>query len=362
MIKNILNNSSNKAVTIWLFITCLFIATLVIFGGYVRLTRSGLSIVEWEVVTGIIPPIGAEAWQSEFNKYQQTPEYQKINVGMSLENYKSIYYREYFHRLLGRVSGLVFVVPFFIFLLKGTIPLKKAKIYIAIGVLFALQGFLGWYMVSSGLIDVPSVSHYRLTAHLLLAFILFALCFWAALNTLNTAQHKTHSSKLLSLSIAFGIFVFIQAMYGGLVAGLKAGHVSNTFPLIFGYLVPPGLLSELDPWPINLISSALTVHFLHRWFAFVVWLASIWLYYVAKKRDYTQSIQRSILLIIIITTVQILLGISVIWWYVPVSLALIHQGTALVLFATAFFLIHQLVFLQTFLSGGNNDLIKTKTP
>lgn len=350
MLENWLNKSSNKLLSIWLLTTCFFIALMVVFGGYVRLTRSGLSIVEWDVVTGVIPPIGTEAWQETFDKYRETPEYQKINAGMSLEDYKAIYYREYIHRLLGRLSGLVFVGPLFIFLLRGTIPLKKAGIYLVIGLLFAFQGFMGWYMVSSGLIDVPSVSHYRLTAHLLLAFGLFGLCFWTALNHLkgvSASRDFKGYSKLLVLSIGFSVLLLIQVSYGGLVAGLKAGYVSNTFPLIFGYLVPPGLLSGVEPWPLNLVSNAVTVHFLHRWFAFVVLIGSILLYYVAKKQGYARPIQQSILLIIIVTITQILLGIAVIWWHVPISLALIHQGTALFLFGIVFFLIHRVSLLYS---------------
>lgn len=338
--------NSRKPLSIWLFTVCLFISIMVIFGGYVRLTRSGLSMVEWQVVTGVIPPTGEDAWQVTFEKYRQTPEYQKINAGMTLHEYKLIYYREYIHRVLGRLSGLVFVVPLLIFLLRGTIPLRKSPLYLGIGLLFALQGFMGWYMVSSGLINQPNVSHYRLTLHLLLALTLLALCFWTGLNHAlgSTASKRLPGqSILLTLSIGLIVVIIVQVSYGGLVAGLKAGYISNTFPLIFGYLIPPGLLSDVQPWPKNLVANPVTVHFLHRWFAFVVLIVSIALYYVAKNGRYTRTVQISALAMVVLTGIQILLGLGVIWWHVPVSLALIHQTVALMLFVVAFFLGHRLL-------------------
>lgn len=337
----------DKILAIWLFTICFFVAVMVVFGGYVRLTRSGLSMVEWHVVTGVIPPISQNTWQETFDKYQLTPEYQKINVDMTLHEYKLIYYREYFHRVLGRLAGLIYVVPLFIFLATGIIPLKKSGVYLVIGLLFALQGFMGWYMVSSGLVDAPHVSHYRLTLHLLLALALLALCFWVGLNHLrgtSTAQQSSGASILLKVLVGFGAIVVLQIAYGGLVAGLKAGHISDTFPLIFGYLIPPGLLTGVHPWIKDLVANALTVHFIHRWFAFAVLIFAIGLYFVARHHAYSRTIQRIILVIIAVTTLQILLGVGVVWWHVPVSLALIHQAVALVLFTTIFFLGHRLLF------------------
>ncbi len=346
-----MTQSSNKTLSIWLFTVCFFISALVMFGGYVRLTRSGLSMVEWDVVTGIIPPISEAAWQETFDKYQQTPEYQKVNIhaGMDLEGYKYIYYREYIHRVLGRLAGLVFVAPLLIFLINGTIPLQKSTAYLGIGLLFAAQGYMGWYMVSSGLINQPSVSHYRLTLHLLLALTLFALCLWTGLDkAIGSSASKqlpaksTANATLLKLSIGLTAVIVIQISYGGLVAGLKAGHVSNTFPLIFGYLIPPGLLSEFQPWPKNLVASSLTVHFVHRWFAFVVLTGAIILYYAVRKQDYSRAIQMSATVIVALTCIQILLGLGVIIWSVPISLALIHQATGLSLFVIAFYLNYRL--------------------
>ena len=181
----------DRQVAAWLLLCAAVVFGMILLGGVTRLTNSGLSMVEWHVVTGIVPPLSQAAWQAEFVKYQQTPEYQKVNAGMSLEGYQAIYYREYIHRMLGRLTGLVYVVPLFVFLVAGMIPRQKIKIYLLIGLFFAAQGFMGWYMVQSGLIDRPSVSHYRLTAHLLLALLILALCFWTGLtNTLGPKPEK----------------------------------------------------------------------------------------------------------------------------------------------------------------------------
>ena len=181
-VREAMSEKDNKAVTTWLYIVCVLIMFMVVFGGYVRLTRSGLSIVEWNPVSGVIPPLGEAAWQQEFAKYQLTPEYQKVNKDMTLEGYKSIFYVEYIHRLIARFAGLVVVIPLFYFLWKGIIPWRKSAVYLAIALLFAFQGFLGWYMVSSGLREIPAVSHLRLTIHLLMALFLLALTLWMALN------------------------------------------------------------------------------------------------------------------------------------------------------------------------------------
>lgn len=331
----------NKAVTTWLFVVCGLIMFMVVLGGYVRLTRSGLSMVEWEPVRGIIPPLNEEQWLEEFAKYQETPEFKIINKSMTLDGYKRIFYLEYIHRLLARFAGLVVVIPLFYFLLKGIIPWRKSAVYLFIALLFAFQGFMGWYMVSSGLRDVPSVSPYRLTIHLLLALTLLALTLWMALNHLygfpqRAAGARRTSPYLVSL-LVIAVLV-LQISYGGLVAGMKAGHVSNTWPLMFGRLIPPGLLAQLEPWWMNLVTAPATVHFIHRWLAFGVLLAGLFLYWVAKKRDYSPSVHRSALWLVGLTVAQIALGVSVVWFGVPLILALSHQAVALFMFVVTIFI------------------------
>lgn len=328
----------------WLLTVCVFIAVMVIFGGYVRLTRSGLSIVEWQVVTGVWPPLSEAAWESAFEKYRQTPEFRHINSEMTLSKYKAIYYREYTHRLLGRLTGLVYVIPLLAFLKSGAIPRRQIPLYLAIGLLFALQGLLGWSMVKSGLVNRPHVSHYRLTAHLLLALLLFGCCFWAMLSTSPPTSGLTRwvdTPPALKLSLGLMTALVLQMAYGGLVAGLKAGTAASTFPLIFGYLIPPNLLPT-SPWPVNLIDNPLTTHFIHRWLAFGVLALIIALGYTVSKAAYPHAL-RSVVILLGLACFQIALGISVIIWYVPLWLALIHQANGLAMFAATLFITRQLM-------------------
>lgn len=341
-----LSEKENKRVTIWLFVVCGLIMFMVALGGFVRLTRSGLSIVEWNPISGVVPPIGEQAWQDEFAKYQQTPEFQKINTAMTLPEYQRIFYVEYVHRLLARFAGLVVLIPLIYFVLKGIIPWRKSAVYVAIVVLFAFQGVLGWYMVSSGLIDDPHVDHFRLTIHLLMALFLLALTLWVALN------HTYHfpprvpgvfkSSAFILSVLMIGVLV-IQISYGGFVAGLKAGWVSNTWPLMYGRLAPQEMLSQLQPWWLNLLEAPVTVHFIHRWFAFAVLAMAGIVYWQTRSRPYHHTIHKAILIFGGLVCLQIVLGVSVVWFSVPLWLALAHQFVAMWLFVTAVFINYRLV-------------------
>jgi heme a synthase len=336
---------SNRAITIWLTIVGFLVIFLVLFGGWVRLTRSGLSIVQWKVITGIIPPLTHEAWEREFAEYKETPEFQKINRSMTLEEYEFIYFNEYFHRLVARITGMLFVLPLFYFLWKGTIPWRKSGIYLLIGLGFAFQGWLGWYMVSSGLIDRPSVSHYRLTAHLLAALTLLGLIFWAALDNIYGTERpldRPNRKSAQLLAVFMTAVLVIQISWGGLVAGLKAGHASSSWPLMFGRLIPPGLLSYVEPWWKNLVEVPVTVHYIHRWFAFAVLLATFLVFWVARKKGFYTAVRPALLWLLGLVMVQIALGVSVIWFRVPVWLALVHQGMGIWLLLNALLLNHRL--------------------
>jgi len=343
--------SRDRVLSVWLFTVCFFVATLVIFGGYVRLTRSGLSMVEWHVITGMVPPIGETAWQEAFAKYQLTPEFAHVNSAMSVGEYRTIYYNEYLHRMLGRFTGLLFVLPLAWFMMRGRIPWRRSRRFVAIALLFALQGFMGWFMVRSGLIDRPSVSHLRLMSHLLAALALFGLCWWTGLSlwpgTVDTDALPLHrppdnQAKLFKLSLLLTTLLVVQIAYGALVAGLKAGYASDTFPLMFGHLIPPGLLSTIEPAWRNLFETPATVHFVHRWFAFAVLLCATLLLRAERRRPPGGGVRRGATTIVGLIAVQILLGISVIWFHVPVAVALLHQATALLLLAVALFLNHRL--------------------
>jgi len=326
---------------LWLFIFAGLVAFLVVFGGYTRLTRSGLSIVEWNPVHGAFPPIGEQAWLEEFAKYKETPEYQQVNKGMTLEAYQQIFYIEWFHRQIARFAGLFYAIPVFYFLFKGAIPRREFGIYVVMGLMFIGQAFMGWFMVASGLVDRPSVSHIRLTMHLFLALVLFGLSLWVALGHcfgFHKLGEKARWSPLSKLAAGSLAVLLVQIAYGGFTAGLKAGHISSTWPLMFGRLIPPGLFNSA----LNLVESPQTVAFIHRWFAFAALFAVTWLYFVARKHGYGRDITNGILFLVGLGAAQITLGVLVVVFYVPISLALIHQAVALVLFALSIYFIHRL--------------------
>jgi heme a synthase len=342
-----MSEKANKAVIIWLFTVAALVGLMVVVGGYVRLTRAGLSIVEWNPISGVVPPIGAQAWQQEFAKYQQTPEFRFVNAAMTLEEYKGIFYLEWAHRLIARLAGLIVVLPLLYFLWKRIIPWRKSAPYLLIAFLFAFQGFMGWYMVSSGLKDQPHVSHFRLTIHLLIALTLLALALWMGLDRLYGHGGATRP-RWSGLGLAALAIIVFQIAYGGLVAGLKAGHISNTWPLIGGALVPPDLLAQTGSWLGSVLEAPLTVHFIHRWLAFAVLAIALWLYFRqgAGKTGGTEQIRKSAAALVVIILVQIGLGISVVVFGVPIWLALLHQTTALLMFATAVYLNHRLAWAR----------------
>ena len=332
--------TQNKAVMRWLFTFASIVAFLVVFGGFVRLTRSGLSIVEWNPISGSMPPIGAKAWQEEFSKYQQTPEYLKVNTGMTLGEYKFIFYMEWIHRNIARLAGLVYALPVFYFLYKKTIPWKEFGIYFVMGLLFLSQALAGWVMVASGLVDRPSVSHFNLTIHLLLALSLFGLSLWTAFGHkfgFPPRDKKAKWSLPSKLAVtSFGILL-IQISYGGFTAGLKAGHVSNTWPLMLGKLIPPNLFNSF----INIFESPQTIVFIHRWFAWLGLIAAPFVFWVVKKQNYPQDIQNGLKWLIGFVALQITLGILTILSNVNIVIALMHQANAIALFGLAVYFIHR---------------------
>ena len=324
----------------WLFAFAFIVAFLIVFGGFVRLTRSGLSITEWNPISGTVPPMGERAWQEEFTKYQQTPEFKQINFDMDLEEYKYIFYIEWIHRLIARFAGLVYAVPVFYFLFTKRIPFKEFGIYFVIGSLFIAQAFAGWIMVASGLVDRPSVSHFNLTIHLLLALSLLGLSLWTAFGHkygFPPKNKKVKWSLPSRLALASFILLIIQITYGGMTAGLKAGHVSDTWPLMFGRLIPPNLF---DSW-INLLETAQTIVFVHRWFAWLGLIAVVFVYRVVKKQNYPPDIQNGLKWLIGVIVLQVTLGILTILSYVNIVIALLHQANAILLFALGVYFIHR---------------------
>jgi len=330
----------SRAVMTWLFTFAFIVAFLVVFGGFVRLTRSGLSIVEWNPISGSMPPVGGQAWQDEFTKYQQTPEFKQVNSSMTLEEYKFIFYMEWIHRNIARLAGLVYALPVFFFLFTKKIPLKEFGIYFAMGLLFITQAIAGWVMVASGLVDRPSVSHFNLTIHLLLALTLFGLALWTAFGHKFGFPNKDKKAKWSlpsKLAVASFIILILQITYGGMTAGLKAGHVSNTWPLMFGKLIPPNLFNSF----LNIFETPQTIVFVHRWFAWLGVLAVPFLFYIVKKQNYPREIQTGLLWLMAAVALQITLGVLTILSYVNIVIALLHQANAIVLFGLAVYFIHR---------------------
>jgi len=332
--------TQNNAVMKWLSIFAFIVAFLVVFGGFVRLTRSGLSIVEWNPISGVMPPIGEKAWVEEFAKYQETPEYKLINVGMTLPEYQFIFYMEWFHRIIARLAGLFYAFPVFYFLLRKKIPLKEFGVYFMMGMLFIAQAFMGWYMVYSGLVDRPAVSHFRLTIHLLLALSLFGLALWTYFGHkygFPDSSKKAPWSLPSKMAFWSTVVLLVQISYGGMTAGLKAGHVSDTWPLMLGKLIPPNLFNA----SINLIESPQTIVFIHRWFAWLGIILVPAVFYIAKKQNYPAEIQNGLKWLIGVVALQITLGVLTILSYVNIVIALLHQANAIFLLGLALYFIHR---------------------
>ena len=332
--------TQNQSVMKWLRIFSLIVVFLIVFGGFVRLTRSGLSITEWNPISGSVPPLNETAWQEEFAKYQQTPEYLQINTDMTLAEYKYIFYIEWIHRFIARLAGLAYAIPVFYFLFKKMIPWKEFGIYFVMGMLFISQAFAGWVMVASGLVDRPSVSHFNLTIHLLLALALLGLSIWTALGHKYGFPNSTKKANWSTPSKWAGMYfviLLLQITYGGMTAGLKAGHVSSTWPLMFGKLIPPNLFSSL----INVIESPQTIVFIHRWLAWLVLITALVMVWQARKQNYLGEIKNGLVLLIAAIVLQIMLGIATVLSFVQIVIALLHQATAVGLFALGVYFIHR---------------------
>ncbi len=334
-----------KPIAIWLLVCCALVFAMIVVGGVTRLTDSGLSIVEWQPIVGTMPPITQQDWDVLLEKYRATPQYQQVNKGMSVDEFKTIFWWEYFHRLLGRLIGLVFFVPFVYFLWKKSIDRSLGMKLAGIFVLGGMQGFMGWYMVMSGLVNDPHVSQYRLTAHLGLAFIIFAAMFWVALGLLSPQREQTQPNERLGSlrKFAFGLtgLIFIMILSGGFVAGIRAGFAYNTFPLMAGHLIPPGMFM-LEPWYRNFFDNVTTVQFDHRLIAWLLAFLVPFFWYKSRQAALSGTTRLACNLFLLMLIIQIGLGISTLLLVVPIPLAASHQGGAVVLFAASLWVSHRL--------------------
>jgi cytochrome c oxidase assembly protein subunit 15 len=333
----------NRAVAAWLLVCCALVFAIVVVGGVTRLTHSGLSIVEWQPIVGALPPLDETGWRETFGKYKQTPEYRLVNPGMSLDGFKRIFWWEYVHRLLGRLTGAVFFLPLLWFALRRRIPRALAWKLVGILALGAAQGALGWYMVQSGLVDDPRVSQYRLTAHLGIAFLIYAAMLWIALDLLfpRESQSGTVSRGPRRFAFALVALIFAMVLSGGLVAGIRAGLAYNTFPLMNGRLIPREIFS-LEPWYLNFSSNIATVQFDHRLIAWLLALLVPWFWLRVRHAAVPQRAKLGAHLLLVALAVQIALGIATLLLAVPVPLAAAHQAGALLVFSAAIFALHSL--------------------
>ena len=317
-----MTSRDRRTVAAWLLLCAALVFLIVLVGGVTRLTRSGLSIVEWQPLLGAIPPLSEADWQALFAKYRETPEFRRVNFDMTLEGFKTIFWWEYAHRLLGRAIGVVFLLPFLWFLFRKKLNAPLAWKLAAIFLLGGLQGALGWFMVQSGLVDDPRVSHFRLTAHLGLALAIFAALLWLALGLLFPRRESFSKA-----ATALPALVFLMALSGGMVAGLRAGYAYNTFPLMNGQLVPSEILA-LEPWWRNFLYNMATVQFVHRAF---FWLLAV-LVPLAWWRHRASAAAHALMAAFVL---QAALGIGTLLLGVPVALGAAHQGGAVLLLAAA---------------------------
>lgn len=331
----------NKKVIYWLLTGCFLIFTMVVVGGITRLTNSGLSMSDYKLITDVIPPLTEEQWVKEFEFYQQFPEYQKLHNHFDLHDFKYIYFWEWLHRLLGRLLGVVFIIPFlyFLFTKQLTKPtIKKSLILLFLG---GFQGFLGWYMVKSGLVDRPSVSHYRLAMHLTTAFITFSYTFWVAMDLWYPIKRKVDKKMRNIIRVGMAILL-VQIIWGAFVAGLWAGMIHNSWPMMSeGKLIHETVYSELSPMWRNFVEGKSGVQFIHRYLAYVVVAIVFYIWYRARKMELSLPQKNGINMLVLLVLVQFALGVFTLLYQVPVVLGVLHQVTAFFLLATMTFVLNR---------------------
>jgi heme a synthase len=324
------------AIAQWLLFVAGLVLAMIVIGGITRLTESGLSIVRWEPVTGILPPLNEAQWLAEFDRYRDSPQYQQINRGMSLDEFKNIYFWEYVHRLLGRVIGLAFALPLAWFAWKRAIPKGYGWKLVGLFALGGLQGVIGWWMVASGLVDRPDVSHLRLAVHLLTAFLIFAALIWVALDLLNRAR-GTPAAAMPTIAIWVLSLLALQFLFGAYVAGLNAGWAFNTWPKM-GEEWFPSDTPMLEPYLRNLVDNPIVVQFVHRWLAWIVAAVAFLLAWRAFSRGHLLAAAA----VVATVSLQIVIGILTLLTGVELWIAVTHQGMAAVLLGAVIFAAHRL--------------------
>lgn len=308
----------------WQWIVAALVFAMVVVGGITRLTGSGLSITEWKPVTGALPPLDETGWQAEFGKYQQSPQFKLVNgpAGMTLADFKFIFFWEWVHRLLGRLIGLAYVLPLAWFWLRRHIPAGFMPRLLGLLALGGLQGVAGWWMVASGLVNRPAVSHYRLAVHLLLALVLLGGLVWTALDLQGRARRSGESARLTGFGVGVLAVLFIELLLGAFVAGLKAGQVCSTWPLMYGKFYPPGTRWSLDFFH-DMARHTVQLHFLHRWWAWSVVAVLFVLAHKIRHRCRAASV-----FLHSAYSMQVVLGVATVMTGVNITLAVLHQACA----------------------------------
>lgn len=337
-------SAARRQIAAWLFACSAMVFAILVVGGVTRLTHSGLSIVEWQPIVGVIPPLNQVEWEETFDKYKKTPEYQQVNHQMSLDEFKGIFYWEYWHRVLGRLIGIAFFVPFLYFWLRKKIEPGLTPKLLGIFLLGGLQGGMGWYMVKSGLVDDPRVSQYRLTAHLSIAFLIFISMMWVALGLVAERARSSADAALRKMQrVGFWLCILVGYMVvtGGFVAGIRAGKAYNTFPLMNGHIVPPEIFM-IDPWYLNFFNNMATTQFNHRLGAWLLAFIVPWFWYRLRATPVSVRARNVATLLLLVLAAQITLGIATLLMAVPVPLGAAHQGGAMIVFCILLWLNHEI--------------------
>ena len=331
----------DRQIAQWLIFCAVVIFAMILLGGATRLTNSGLSMVEWKPLVGAIPPLSEQDWQETFDKYKQFPEYQKINHGMSMHEFKTIFMYEYLHRVLGRLIGVLFAVPMIYFAVRRRLRPGLAPGLIALFFLGGLQGLLGWYMVKSGLVDNPRVSQYRLTAHLGVAVAIYAYMLWLAFELLfaRSRQSTVERAPFARWTLVLVALVYLMILSGGMVAGTDAGFAYPTWPLMGDSFIPPGLYATSPAW-LAMFEDITTIQFNHRMFAYFLFVVLNVSAFLVYRRATSGRGRLAAALLVITLIIQVILGISTLLLHVPVALGVAHQGGAVLLLTATLFLSH----------------------
>ena len=337
----------NTLIATWLYIVAGMVLAMIVLGGVTRLTHSGLSMVEWRPISGWLPPLSETEWRAAFESYKAFPEYKEMNEGMTLRGFKGIFWLEFLHRLWGRIIGVVFLLPFLIFVLRGWVDRTLGARLAGLFVLGAMQGVLGWYMVKSGLVDRPDVSQYRLAAHLCLALAIIMALIWVA-RGLNLASRQTWENPDINgvkglrwAALSLLALIFLTAFSGALVAGLDAGLTYNTFPLMDGEWIPNGMY-DMQPTYLNLFENVTTVQFDHRVLAVTTFISIVAFWIVTRRHDLAGSAALSVHVMLGGVLLQVTLGIITLLLVVPVVAAALHQAVAVILLSAATWVFREL--------------------